>query len=266
MIRARVARAALAFAFAASCTLACAATASWAPLLVPAMAQAINREFGIILDTRRAGVDGATVLAVTPGSVAERIGLRPGDVLVSVNGRDMLDAAAPGTALREALDAPGGLREVVVRRDDLTLPIDVPAADPPPAASRPTGCGYVAIDGAVPRNTRAIHRAEIVSIDGIGTPVLSSPPRHRVDAGRHVLLVRERIDDHHFGSLAQSERERQVARRTSHAYKVLVVEVPPGKAVHVGARLTTTLPDIAAIRANRYWEPVVWNVVDAACP
>jgi hypothetical protein len=243
MIRARVARAALAFAFAASCTLACAATASWAPLLVPAMAQAINREFGIILDTRRAG-----------------------DVLVSVNGRDMLDAAAPGTALREALDAPGGLREVVVRRDDLTLPIDVPAADPPPAASRPTGCGYVAIDGAVPRNTRAIHRAEIVSIDGIGTPVLSSPPRHRVDAGRHVLLVRERIDDHHFGSLAQSERERQLARRTSHAYKVLVVEVPPGKAVHVGARLTTTLPDIAAIRANRYWEPVVWNVVDAACP
>ena len=49
-------------------------------------------------------------------------------------------------------------------------------------------------------------------------------------------------------------------------HEVVALVRSTGKAVHVGARLTTTLPDIAAIRANRYWEPVVWNVVDAACP
>src|SRR5690606_6953389 len=81
----------------------------------------------------------------------------------------------------------------------------------------------------------------------------------------HVLIVRERIDDHRFGALSLAERERQLRDRKSHAYKVLLVDVDPGTRYDVGARLLATLPDIASIRSNTYWEPVVWNSTPEAC-
>lgn len=241
--------------------------AALAILPFPALAQAGGAGFGVILDTRRVGVDGATVLAVTPGSAAERIGLQPGDVLVSVDGRPMTGSTAPSAALRAALRESDGHLRLGIVRDGRTQTLAGTLAGPETvaAAADTRSCGYLTTQGAPPRNTQGIHPAEIVNIDGASTPVLFEPNRHRVDTGRHVLIVRERIDDHRFGALSLAERERQLRDRKSHAYKVLLVDVDPGTRYDVGARLLATLPDIASIRSNTYWEPVVWNSTPEAC-
>lgn len=60
----------------------------------------------------------ARVIGLTPGSGAERAGIRAGDVIVSVNGSRI--EGAPGPSIRQALDGinAGDTVEVVVQRND----------------------------------------------------------------------------------------------------------------------------------------------------
>jgi S1-C subfamily serine protease len=71
---------------------------------------------GVLLEP---GSDGeARVVGLTPGGGAERAGIRPGDVIVSVNGRSIDGPAGP--AIRKALEGveAGDTVEVVVARND----------------------------------------------------------------------------------------------------------------------------------------------------
>jgi hypothetical protein len=106
-------------------------------LLAPAhVARQQQRELG--LDERT----GLLVRAVEPASAAERAGLRPGDLLVSVDGRDV---RAPAD-LAEALEAPGRRRSAPLRlgvvrggRTSLAVALTVPSSPAGAAGSaRPT--------------------------------------------------------------------------------------------------------------------------------
>lgn len=219
---------------------------------------------GAIIDTRSTGADGVQVLAITPGSAAARMGLKPGDRMISINGQ-RFDGSRPATAvlasgLQQARD---GL-VVDIWRDNRLLALRGDAL-PVTTASRSPGCGYVSDTGIHPRVTRNVFPADITRIDGRSTP-LFRVNRHQVDAGSHVLTIAERIDDQHLSSVQR--RQIFLTRRflNRRGYKTLIVDVEPGMRLEVGARLLDDKLDNESIRDNAYWEPVVWKQQAERCP
>ena len=89
--------------------------------------------------------------------------------------------------------------------------------------------------------------------------------RHRVDPGRHVLTVRELVDRTWLNRTQARTIEMMQRRERARAYKPLVVDVQPGTTYKIGARLLRDRLDADSIRANAYWEPVVWAVDPDAC-
>ncbi|TDK27430.1 PDZ domain-containing protein [Luteimonas aestuarii] len=233
---------------------------------VPLMAQSAIQDFGAVIDIRRIGADGAVVMAVTPGGNAERMGLRGGDRIVSINGQPISASNTPAAALRSATSGPGRALHLEIIRDDVPMVLRGSARETPSptAASTPMGCGYVSTSGAHPRVSQQVFPAEVTRIDGRSTP-LFDVNRHRVDAGRRVLVVDERIDATRFSAFTLQERQRQLRRQGARRYKVLIVDVAPDTRYEIGARLLTRSPDTGMIRDNTYWEPVVWRQTAETC-
>lgn len=214
---------------------------------------------GAVVDVRDAGSDGARVLAVTPGGAAERLGLRPGDRLLAVNGR-ALDANA-AEALAAAVQAGDGSLRLEVARDGRRLALSG-AADRDALATATDACGRVSTTGAPPRVSENVYRARIYDIDGTGTPLGRT---HELQAGTHVLLVEEGIDRHRFDPMQAERRDRTRTRLGPRAAKALVIEVAADTRYQVGARLLPDRLDAAGIHSNSYWEPGVWEVTPEPC-
>ena len=62
----------------------------------------------------------------------------------------------------------------------------------------------------------------------------------------------------------------QIARMKKFAfarsYKAVVIDIAPGTSYRIGARLMRDRLDPDSIRANAYWQPVVWAEVAETCP
>jgi membrane-associated protease RseP (regulator of RpoE activity) len=95
---------------------------------------------GVVANPRLAAALGATsgvlVLDVQPRSHADSLGIRPGDVLVSLNGNSVVSIATERTALKRLRASttarPGARSAVVVRaRERRTLELGAPRASPP---------------------------------------------------------------------------------------------------------------------------------------
>ena len=238
-----------------------------APLTVAAPAQ-VRYELGAVVV---AGDVGATVMAVTPGSAAQRLRLQPGDRLLAINGTRIAGAADPVAALETAVRNGDGTLRIEASRDGRTLQLSgradvvaIPAYQLIVGAPGTTGCGYVTSTAGPLPNSRGIYRAEITRIDGRSTP-LQPLNRHRLDAGRHVLTVRELID-RSWLSRAQIVQIAKMQRlEDADAYKTLVLDAKPGVSYRIGARLLRDRLDARNIRENAYWEPVVWAEVPERC-
>src|SRR5690606_7753247 len=125
-------------------------------------------------------------------------------------------------------------------------------------------CGWVSTMGTPPRVSRGIYEAVITQINGRSTP-LHPDNRYRVPAGRQVLVVRELIDRYHMNR-ADGERIHRMQRRSQGGYKALVVDVEPNTRYFIGAEWLKDRMDPDSIRANAYWQPVVWESCAESCP
>lgn len=243
-----------------------AAAGSAAPTPLPALqAAGVPFDLGAVIDFRRVGVQGVTVLAITPGGAAERLGLLAGDRIVSANGRQLSTGNRPSAALASALAASSERLQLDIVRDGRTLSLSGPVA-PVVAEQDPAsaGCGVVTSQGSHPRASANIFPVSIVSIDARN--VLPQPGGyHQLPAGRHVLVLREMIDGYRFGTFAGQERKRQRERHGPRRDKVLVVDVRPDTIYSIGARQTRRPLDVEDVRDNSYWEPVVWRSVAGEC-
>jgi membrane-associated protease RseP (regulator of RpoE activity) len=164
-------------------------------------------ELGAVVDVRNATDQGLAVLAITPGSAAERMGLRLGDRLTAVDGVALAGSPAPAEALAQALsDAGSELRFGIVRDGrpmSLSGPVDVrqlPAyrlsiapiapGEIPQASTRAAsdipGCGYVS-GGA--RAHGGLLKVRVESVDGQPSGAFASGPV-RVKAGLRRLVLR----------------------------------------------------------------------------
>lgn len=224
---------------------------------------------GAVVDVRRANAKGITILAITPGGTANRIGLQAGDQLRVVNGRRLDDTLTPSSVLEQALQEGNGSLKIEAIRNGKSIFLSGRADTESPIAASHIGasrfCGYVTDQAAAPKISQGIHAAVITSIDGRSTP-LQSPNRHRLSAGRHVLVVSEAIEDLYLNSSQQKNRFYTLRRLHARAHKALVVDVKPGMSLRIGARLLRDKLDSENIRNNEYWQPVVWKEVPERCP
>ena len=240
---------------------------------------------GILVDSASASHarDGLRVLGATPGSIAERLGLRPGDVIVGVNGISLrgLGADADGHALAaatlrstvEALADAAPLQLDVLRAGDpvaLNTPMHsvyLPAlrmelgaaamagADAGNSTSGGSSCGRISTWDVAPPGNHQYH-ARILLLDGV-TPGPSGGETYRVSAGTHRLLVSEDIPVRQFGI-----GDFASLRRDTH--KEFTVTVKPGMTSRVAAQFH--IDKASETLKGGYWDPVVWTEVPESCP
>lgn len=238
------------------------------PLTVTAPAQ-VRYELGAVIVPRPDGAP--AIMAITPGGAAERLRLRVGDRLVSVNGQRLAGEADLVATLQSAIaEGDGALRVEYLRAGKAQAArgsadiVAIPAYQLVVGAATTGACdGFVTDQGVQPRS-HAIYAADITRIDGRSTP-LTPVNRHRVAPGRHVLTVRELIDRTWLNRAQIRAIELMQRRERARAYKALVVDIQPGATYKVGARLLRDRLDSDSIRDNAYWEPVVWAVEPGAC-
>ena len=246
-------------------------------------------DLGVLIDSTSAerARDGLRVLGTSPGSTAERLGLRPGDVLVGVNGTSLRNLgpdseghALAAATLKSAVDRlPDATPlQLDVEREGNLLALNAPvhsvllpalsievgstataAADPPGAtASAGTGCGRISTFDVAPRGEQKFH-AVILLLDG-STPAPNGGETYRVAAGTHKLLVAEDIPLREIGAgpIASPLRAR------GNTNKELTITVRPNTTAMIGAQFNH---DHATdfVHAG-YWTPVVWREVPENCP
>lgn len=218
-----------------------------------------NGGYDIGVVTKPAG-KGLEVLAVTPGGGSERLGLRVGDHVVSVNGKP-LDAGNPVLALQQAVEASGGKARIQAIRNGSQLTLEGQFA----TATEPArGCGYVTTAMGVVPESQGIFQAFITQIDGHSTP-LSGRSRYQLPAGRHVLTIAEVIKPSRLNNSQQLQIAKMKRNLDARAYKAFVVDVRPNTSYRIGTRLLRAKLDVESIRNNGYWEPVVWSSVPEKC-
>jgi PDZ domain-containing protein len=231
--------------------------------------------FGALVDSTRgdAARDGLHVLGATPGSSADRAGLRPGDVIVAVNGTSLRGlgsdeqgrALAASTLRRIVEDLPDSATltfDVVRGGGALTLSAAMHAPGVPvlnaalgAAATAAGGCGRISAFDVAPRGER-LYAARILLLDGT-TPGPHGTPSFRVAAGEHRLLVAENIPTQALGVGEIATLRRQTS-------KPLTVVVEPGMTAMVAAQLQ--LRNAADLSRGTYWDPVVWKQIAEPCP
>ncbi len=243
---------------------------------------------GLLVDSTSAehARDGLAVLAVSPGSSAEHLGVRSGDVLVAVQeveltnrGADEAGRAMAARLLRETVDAlpddmplrlavrrdgrplvlAGPLHRVtlppihlVVGRDALiasTAPGDGRVASVPPASG---GCGRVSTFDVAPR-ARQLHAVKLLAIDGHAAGPAGTQ-NSVLDAGMHTLELAEQIESRYLSFNA---------RQRPSGGKMLQIEIKPDTTYFLGARLDPARR--MEWKDGAYWEPVVWKEAAEPC-
>lgn len=251
------------------------ADAKDAPVTIDMPAQRVS-DLGLLVDSAASGRDGLRVLAVTPGGSAERLGIRAGDVVLTVN--DVaLSGSKAAVMLRGTIDAlPNGAPlSIEIRRDrnvqrlnGAVSAIDLPpmqltigaatnaGATPATTQARHDGCGRISQFDVAPRQ-KGLHAAKIIAIDD-ALPGPSGSTSFKVAAGHHVLTVAEQIEPKY---LSFNDRLRNSGPRSR--YKTLEVEVAADSTLFVSAQLIESQRN--QWRDGAYWEPVVWKTSTEPC-
>ncbi|WP_162313543.1 hypothetical protein [Pseudoxanthomonas yeongjuensis] len=132
------------------------------------------------------------------------------------------------------------------------------------AAGGNMSCGHVSTEAGVVPSSKDIFQAAITQIDG-RAPRLHRY-QHKLDAGKHILAIGERIDSTRLNSAQLTQIQKMQRSTPSGFFKALILDVQPGINYRLGVRLLRDKLDTQSIRDNAYWEPVVWEEVPQACP
>jgi membrane-associated protease RseP (regulator of RpoE activity) len=258
----------------------------------------VRHELGAVLDLSDAR-PGAPVLAITPGGAAEGLGLRRGDRVLELNGVELAGATDVQT-LRRALEAGEGGLVLAVERDggrmqlrgladSTALPgYQLLLAGVDSAAS---SCGRISVFDVYPRS-RKVYPVSVIAIDG---RYPGPGPSFRLEPGRHLVTVAERIDLYEFtpielrrrgtgrgtradgapqaggergdaGGLGAPEsvyQEHNRRRNSRYGYKDLEVVVQPGVTHRIAAQFLES--NVVSVQRNTYWEPIVWKDSQEPC-
>lgn len=225
--------------------------------------------FGAVMDRKH------KILAVTPGSDAERAGVKEGDKVLQIN-----NAALDSTTLEDVLallnDFEEGkpfnvwvnragkainLQSTVTRR---TIPAwrlvinPVQSADGPQSAQT-GGCGFISVFYTPPRSKELFPTA-IRAAGDVDFRIERSRRTDvvKVDTGSQDIELAEQI----YLPRVRWSRSDLWERKKQHT-QVLTLNVEPNKVYHLASRYIEN-PDERTDPAQ-YWQPVVWKVTDRQC-
>lgn len=239
---------------------------------------------GLLVDATSAANarDGLRVLGVTPGSTAEQLGVRPGDVVVAVNGRPLRELGADdsghalaASTLKASVDAlPAETNvQLEVRRNGTEVALNGPlqsvqlpalhvvlgaaamAGGDSQSVPSAAGCGRISLIDLAPRQEK-LYGATILLVDG-KTPGPTGAKNFRVDAGTHELLVAERFPTRAMGM-------GEFASLRKNTPKPLTVTVKPNTTVLIAAHFNEERA--GQINNGGYWDPVAWKEIPETCP
>jgi hypothetical protein len=240
--------------------------------------------FGLLVDatSARNAQNGLRVLGTTPGSTAEQLGVRPGDVVTAVNGHSLRELgpdsngrALAAATLKSSLEAlpDGATVQLDVLRGGTALALNGPlqslqlpalhvvlgaattaATTPAPSAS---GCGHISLQDLAPRQQQ-LFGAAILQVDGT-SPGPRGANKYRVSAGTHELLVREQIPTRRLTGVPEL-----AALNFRGKPKTLSVTVAPNTTLLIAAHFNEARAGEFA--TGGYWDPVVWKEVAETCP
>lgn len=226
-------------------------------------------ELGAVVDLRHGDTEGAKVMAISPGSAAQRMGIEPGDRMLSVNGQPLTAASD----LSEALAATNGALEIDIRRGGQTLSLQgsadrvtVPAyamtisAVSSAATTRrgAVGCGRIS-QILTPPATQDIYTLVIHDVDG-RLPAPWGSSAFSLSEGPSTIRVSEAIRHDRFTG---NQNRKRHTLFPSERYKTFVLDVAPNTTYRLGARLIRENRE--DIRGGSYWEPVVWSSFEERC-
>lgn len=156
---------------------------------------------GLALEVRGGRLVVAAVLAGSPAAAA---GVMPGDALLVVNGRNLidLDAISPAAGLDLLRRSPSGEARLLLGRGTGTLGVVLPLASrpgaPPPSAGEPPRAG----DPAPDFSGRGLDGEEVSLASLRGTPVLIEFWASWCAPCRSSAITLRRLADAHAGRLA----------------------------------------------------------------
>lgn len=243
-------------------------------------------DLGVLVDSGRAAGDGLHVLGVTPGSAAEKMGLRAGDVLMAANGAVLGgNGAAAAASLRRSVDTlPSGatlafdvdragqtqamsgvltsvyvpaMRLHIGDAEQVALNGSGASTADSASAQATTGCGRISDFDVAPRQQQ-LHAAKIIKIDG-QAPGPSGAKSFRVAAGSHVVTVYNEIESQY---LPFNDMQRNSGLSLSH-YKKLTVDIAPNTTTLIAAHLNIDKRN--DWQNDAYWDPIAWKQVAEAC-
>ncbi len=243
-------------------------------------------DLGVLVDSARDNADGLHVLGVTPGSAAEKMGLRAGDVLVAANGtalggngaaaaaslRHNVDNLPSGATLAFQVDRAGRAQTVSGALTSVYVPaLRLHVGDAVQVASSgsgaggtsameaqaASGCGRISDFDVAPRQQQ-LHAAKIILIDG-QTPGPAGLKSFRVAVGPHVVTVANQIESRY---LPFNDMQRNAGMSQSH-YKKLTIDVTPDTTTLIAARLNDDKRN--DWQRDAYWDPIAWKQIAETC-
>ena len=246
--------------------------------------------------------DGLHVLGATPGSSADRLGLRPGDVIVAVNGTSLRDlggdehgralAAATLKTIVDALPDNATLQFAIVRGgNSLTLsgPVEtvyLPAmhVELGSAVASTAGGGVAAasVSDMLAADAKASAGQPAAVVEGCGRiSMFDVAPRGEHMYGARIILLdgktpgpfgtptfRVNAGEHQLliaeNIPTQALGVGEIATLRRQTSKPLTVNVKPGTTVMVAAQLH--LSRASDLTNGAYWDPVAWKEMPESCP
>ncbi|MRX26681.1 hypothetical protein GJS41_00795 [Kangiella sp. HZ709] len=222
-----------------------------------------TQSFGLILKK-----DSTSVILVTPGSNAEKFGIKSGDVIDSfrVNGLDV-DLRKPvlfknGDRIKATLTRGATKVEIsdyfqlpqlpaweLTLVDTINISDELSQPKPEYAAN---SCGHISTYFRPPPS-KSIYPA---SIDRVNEQKLRTEDRIiKVKPGKYTLMIKELIP----------YRETVHIRRFNKAEKPLQLEitVEPNKDYYIGAKFD--MAQRYAKAGSEFWQPVIWKIADKDC-
>ncbi|MCO7225120.1 PDZ domain-containing protein [Pleionea sp. CnH1-48] len=220
---------------------------------------------GIVIEAEKE--DGVRVLSVSPGSLAEKIGIKSGDIMTEINNIrinkhtfesavNTLQLLTVGQNLRLKIDRGSSTQTIeteVTGRFMPSMKLEIGTEDFShnrlASAENDIPCGEVSVFFSPPRS-KGIYEASFKKIDD--NEVSFKRNSYKLNVGKHTLVLKELIDDPYISMRLPSVRQSLE----------LEIDVKPDEVYYIGARVT---PNKLSRAIKDYWQPVIWKVQKKKC-